>query len=238
MRRTTTTESCETKPTHTCDRGKSVELFVESCTVLCTLDHAMEHGSGPPSDRFLARRRVETRRGQIRHSSFAHPPARALPPRRLHSRASLPTRPSPSRPPPVSAASDSRGGGPLLLRRLRLGGRDAGRHRRRRGGGQLGSVGAAGAADRADRGGSGAGDDPIVVQGVASSAGDTADVASDKEIGAVDASVAVPAEGRRVSLAVDRRGATAELACLPRLHLSGRRIHRSPKALTGIRRRV
>ncbi|CAL9748248.1 unnamed protein product [Musa acuminata subsp. burmannicoides] len=186
----------------------------------------------------LTRRRVETRRGQIRHSSFAHPPARALPPRRLHSRASLPTRPSSSRPPPVSAASDSRGGGPLLLRRLRLGGRDAGRHRRRRGGGQLGSVGAAGAADRADRGGSGAGDDPIVVQGVASSAGDTAEVASDKEIGAVDASVAVPAERRRVSLAVDRRGAAAELACLPRLHLSGRGIHRSPKALTGSRRRV
>ncbi|CAL9087444.1 unnamed protein product, partial [Musa acuminata var. zebrina] len=147
----------------------------------------------------------------------------------------LPTRPSPSRPPPPPAAFDPRGSGPfhLLLRpRLGVGGGDAGLQRRRRGGGQLGCVGAAGAADRTDRGGRGgrgARDDPVVVQGLATGANDPAEVASDEEVGAVDAGVACPAQGRRVRLAVDGGAAAAEFACGSRLRLYGRRSHRSRK---------
>ncbi|RWW63769.1 hypothetical protein BHE74_00029032 [Ensete ventricosum] len=144
----------------------------------------------------------------------------------------LAMRPSPSRPPPPPAAFDPRGGGPfhIVLRpRLGVGGGDAGRQRRRRGGGELGCVGAAGAADRTDRGGRGARDDPIVVEGVATGASDPAEVASDEEVGAVDAGVAGPAQGRRVRLAVDGGAPAAEFAWGSRLHLYGRKSHRSSK---------
>ncbi|RRT54669.1 hypothetical protein B296_00040267 [Ensete ventricosum] len=168
-------------------------------------------------------------------------PARDATSTRRHSRANerasrtccrLAMRPSPSRPPPPPAAFDPRGGGPfhIVLRpRLGVGGGDAGRQRRRRGGGELGCVGAAGAADRTDRGGRGARDDPIVVEGVATGASDPAEVASDEEVGAVDAGVAGPAQGRRVRLAVDGGAPAAEFAWGSRLHPYGRKRHRSSK---------